>query len=179
MFTIQRTADGGRHGVPSQPSESEDYFAFFDPHFHGVGMAAAGQAARSRRGSRLCSGIAPAACTLRDQQRRRPASAVTKAAAAASSPQGGGGERVPEGKPGAVSFLKRGWGSWEIGSESARRRGLGPRDGRATLLLLGRRGGLQCPRPNSPSRPLVAVEQADCCTRQAPEGKKGRKRKSG
>lgn len=137
MFTIQRTADGGRHGVPSQPSESEGYFAFFDPHFHGLGRAAAGQAARSRRGSRLSRGIAPAARTLGDQQRQRPASAVTKAAAAALSPQGGGGERVPEGKPGAVSFLKRGWGRWEIGSESAGRRGPGPagREGDAGASL--------------------------------------------
>lgn len=141
MFTIQRTAFGSRHGAPSQPSESEGYFAFFNLHFHGLGIAAAGQAAQSRRGSRLSKGIAPAVYTLGDQQRRRPASAVTKAAAEAFSPQGGGGERVLEEKPGTVFFLKRGWGRWEIGSESGRRRGLGPRgrdgDAGASLPTLG------------------------------------------
>lgn len=141
MFTIQRTAFGSRHGAPSQPSESEGYFAFFDSHFHGLGIAAAGQAAQSRRGSRLSKGIAPAVYTLGDQQRRRPASALTKAAAAAFSPQGGGGGRVPEEKPGAVFFLKRGSGRWEIGTESGQRRGLGPRgregDAGASLPTLG------------------------------------------
>lgn len=178
MFTIQRAADGSRHGVPSQPSESEDYFAFFDPHFHGLGLAAAGQAARSRRGPRLSKGIAPAVYTLGDQQRRRPASVVTKAAAAAFSPQGGGGERVPEEKPGAVSFQKRGWGRWEIGSVCSE----------AWAWLAGTRGRRWCffadagdcsiPAPNSPSRPLVAVEQAESAAL-ASHQKKKKGRKSG
>lgn len=100
-------------------------FAFSDAYFHGLGIAAAGQAAQSQPSSRLSKGsrrlFAPS-----DQQRRRSASAITKAAAVASSPRGGEGERVPGGKSRAVSFLKPGWGRWGIGPRASRRRGRFP-----------------------------------------------------